>query len=161
MCESIAEFIKVFCEKIWFWLIIAIASVSSLFSQSFSIWLGFDDNKRWIVGVVAIISLSLSIQHICDWISQYNKQRQTIKNIDILPEAAKEELKGIVRNNKKTLKIKLRDNMEQRRIIEHFGLEEHNGYVTFPDYLWKELNLKYRYKNNETDKAKKGAKEIE
>ena len=158
MCESIAEFIKVFCEKIWFWLIIAIASVSSLFSQSFAIWLGFDDNKRWIVGVVAIISLSLSIQHICDWISQYNKQRQAIKNIDALPGAAIEELKDIVSTNKKTLKMKQMDNIEQRRIVEHFGLEIHNNYATFPDYLWKELNVRFRNNKNKADKAKKEAK---
>lgn len=143
MGESIVEFIKVFCEKIWFWLIIAIASVCSLFSQSLFIWLGFDNNKRWLVGIVAIISLSLSIQHICDWLSKYNKQKQIIKNIDILPEAAKEELKSIINNKKKTLKLKLKDNMEQRRIVEHFCLEVHNNYATFPDYLWKELNVKF------------------
>ena len=96
MGESIVAFIKVFCEKIWFWLIIAIASVCSLFSQSLFIWLGFDNNKRWLVGIVAIISSSLSIQHICDWLSKYNKQKQIIKNIDILPEAAKEELKRLL-----------------------------------------------------------------
>lgn len=143
MGESIVAFIKVFCEKIWFWLIIAIASVCSLFSQSLFIRLGFDNNKRWLVGIVAIISSSLSIQHICDWLSKYNKQKQIIKNIDILPEAAKEELKSIINNKKKTLKLKLKDNMEQRRIVEHFCLEVHNNYATFPDYLWKELNVKF------------------
>lgn len=143
MGESIVEFIKVFCEKIWFWLIIAIASVCSLLSQALFTWLGFDDSKRWIVGIVAVISSSLSIQHICDLISKYSKQKQIIKNIDILPEAAKEELKNIVNDKKKTLKLKLKDNMEQRRIVEHFCLEVHNNYATFPDYLWKELNVRF------------------
>ena len=148
MGESIVEFIKVFCEKIWFWLIIAIASVCSLLSQTLFMWLGFDDSKRWIVGIVAVISSSLSIQHICDLISKYSKRRQIIKNIDILPEAAKEELKNIVNDKKKTLKLKLKDNMEQRRIVEHFCLEVHNNYATFPDYLWKELNV--RFGNNKS-----------
>lgn len=143
MSESIVEFIKVFCEKIWFWLIVAIGSITSLFSQNVFTWLGFDDGKRWIIGIVAIISASLSIQHICDWVSKYNKHKQIIKNIDILPDDAKKELKDIVRDNKKTLKLKLKDNIEQRRIGEHFCLEAHNNYVTFPDYLWKELVKRY------------------
>ncbi len=144
MNESVVEFIKAFCEKVWFWLIVTIISICSLFSENLFLWLGFDENKRWIIGIIAIISLSLTIQHICDLINEYNKRRQIIKNIGNLPDLAKKELKGIVKNKKKTLKIKLRDNMEQRRIIEHLGLEEHNGYVTFPDYLWKELNLKFK-----------------
>lgn len=150
MSENIVEFIKVFCEKVWFWLIVAVISISSLFSQNLFLWLGFDENKRWIVGIVGAISFSLSIQHICDLINKYSKRKQNIKNIDILPDIAKEELKGIVKNKKKTLKIKLRDNMEQRRIIEHFGLEEHNGYVTFPDYLWKELNSRFETNKRES-----------
>lgn len=123
MSENIVEFIRIFCEKIWFWMIIAVASISSLFSQEVFAWLGFDNNKRWLVGIVTVMSVSLTIQHICDWIDKYNQQKKIIKSIDELPEAAKEELKSIVKNRKKTLKLKMKDNLEQRRIVEHFCLD--------------------------------------
>ncbi len=99
--ENITEFIKVFCEKIWFWLIVSIFSLQALFSEKVFIWLGFEAQHRWSVGVIAVLSLSLSVQHICDWIKEYVHQRSIIKNIDYLTDSALEELKHIARKRKK------------------------------------------------------------
>ena len=141
--ENITEFIKVFCEKIWFWLIVSIFSLQALFSEKVFIWLGFEAQHRWSVGVIAVLSLSLSVQHICDWIKEYVHQRSIIKNIDYLTDSALEELKHIARKRKKTLKVKDGDNIEQKRIVNHFNLEIKDGYVTFPDFLWKELEERF------------------
>ncbi len=138
------EFIKVFCEKVWFWLIVSVFSLIALFSEEIFKWLGFEEKNRWIVGLVAILSLSLSIQHICDWINEYLYKKAMIRNIDILTSEAQKELKNIIHNRKKTLKLKLKDNIEQRRIINHFCLPVKDNYATFPDYLWKELEKRYK-----------------
>lgn len=146
MKESITEFVKVFCEKVWFWLIVSVFSLLALLYEEIFVWLGFEVKNRWIVGIVAILALSLSIQHICDWVKDILYKRTIIKNIDKLPEDAINELKSIVRQNKKTLKLKLKDNIEQRRIINHFNLPVKNNYAVFPDYLWKELEKIYKDK---------------
>ena len=137
--DTVIGFIKVFCEKVWIWGVVAISSTIALFNSSFFKWLGFDEEKRWIIGCVAIVSLSLAIQNICDWIKEKKKRSSIIKNIEYLPKDALNELEGIVRSNKKTLKVKDRDSLEQRRIISHFQLEGKNNYVIFPDWLWEKL----------------------
>ena len=147
--ESITEFIKIFCEKVWFWLIVSVFGLLALCSEEIFTWLGFEKNNRWIVGIIAILALSLSIQHICDWVKEYMRRRSIIKNIDYLTDSALEELKNIVNKRKKTLKIKDNNNIEQRRIVTHFNRERHDNYVTFPDFLWKELEKRFV---TETDK---------
>ena len=141
--NDICTFIKVFCEKVWFWLIISVSSIIALFSNSFFSWLGFKQDNRWIIGIVAICSLSLTIQYICDWRKEYNHKETIKKNITTLPREALKELEDIVKSNKKTLKIKKQTWLEQRRIISHFQLKQIGQYVTFPDYLWDELVKKF------------------
>lgn len=137
--DTVIGFIKVFCEKVWIWGVVAISSTIALFDSSFFKWLGFDEEKRWIIGCVAIVSLSLAIQNICDWIREKKKRFSIIKNIEYLPKDALNELEGIVRSNKKTLKVKDANFLEQCRIISHFQLEKKNNYVIFPDWLWEKL----------------------
>ena len=144
MVEGVIDFIKVFFEKIWFWLIIATTSVSALFSQRLFLWLGFYDSKRWLVGFVAIVSLSLSVQYVCECLKDILHHEKIIKNIDNLPAESISVLKHIVRENKKTLKIMEKDGLHQHRLIAHFELERLGNYVTFPDYLWKELVKRFR-----------------
>ena len=71
MIDSICGFIKIFCEKIWFWLVVSLSTMIALFSDVFFNWLGFNSTSRWIVGGVAILSLSLTLQNICDFIICY------------------------------------------------------------------------------------------
>lgn len=142
MIDSICGFIKIFCEKIWFWLVVSLSTVIALFSDVFFNWLGFNSNSRWIVGGVAILSLSLALQNICDFISSYIERKDIIDSVNSLPKAALEVLNNIVRDNKRTLKVKDNDWLEQKRIISQFKLKIVNGYVTFPRYLWKALKKK-------------------
>lgn len=142
MIDSICGFIKIFCEKIWFWLVVSLSTVIALFSDVFFNWLGFNSNSRWIVGGVAILSLSLALQNICDFISSYIERKDIIDSVNSLPKAALEVLNNIVRDNKRTLKVKDNDWLEQKRIISQFKLKIVNRYVTFPRYLWKALKKK-------------------
>ena len=139
MIEEIIGFLKVFFGKIWFWLVMAIVAIGALFSVELFHWLGFNEDRRWIVGLVALVSISLSIQHCCDWIKEYFCRRNIIRNIDNLPKESFEILKHIVRDKKKTLKIRDHNGLDQHRIIAHFELKKSGNYVTFPDFLWKEL----------------------
>ena len=141
--EDIVSALKLFYEKIWFWLVISVCSWLALFYEKFLNWLGINSDKRWIVGIVAVFSFALAIQQICDWIREYIEHKRIIKNIDYLTVPSLKELKCIVKNNKKTLHIKSNDNLEQRRIIAHFNLPINDEYVTFPDYLWKILKKKF------------------
>lgn len=141
--ESITEFVKVFCEKIWFWLIVSVFSLIALFSEETFQWLGFEARNRWIVGIVAVLALSLLVQCICDLYGEYSYRKRMIKRIDNFTKDEENLLKDFVAKNKQTFHVKS-DRERDARLVCHFELKvDKRGYVTIPDYLWKELKKRY------------------
>lgn len=133
-----SELLKLFNTKTVFWFVMAVFSSCILSIQSFSKWLGVLEIK-WVFGLTFILSWGIVIQHIYERIQKIIEHKNTIKNIKYLPYESLCELRLILKENKKTLKIKDSNGLEQHRIIAHFKLPIEGKYAIFPDYLWNEL----------------------